>query len=253
MLNAFHSPQSVALIGATSEIGLSILKAMPHENLQTCYLVARDPERAADSLKGILPSRTKLVCINFQAEDTQSHAQIVEQLFADSDLDIAIIAAGVLGNDVNKGEVSNALDVMGVNYVASAHVMLLAAEKMRLQGHGQIEIISSFAQTRPRVDNFIYGSSKAGLDFMARGLNDKLKGTGVSICILRPGFVRTRMTKLMPEAPFTVNVEVVGKLAVKLLKDGGGIGYAPPILKWVALVFTHLPSGIFGKLSNRRK
>lgn len=251
MLNAFHSPQSVALIGATSEIGQSILKALPHDNLETCFVVARDPKRASDSLKEILPSRTKLIEINFQAEQTQSHKEIVDQLFAEGDLDIAVIAAGVLGNDPDLDEAANALDVMSVNYVASAHLMLLIAEKMKLQGHGQIEVISSFAQTRPRVDNFVYGSSKAGLDFMARGLSDKLKGTGVSICILRPGFVRTRMTRFMPEAPFTVNSDLVGKLAVKLLKSGESVGYAPPILKWVALVFKLLPSSIFGKISNR--
>lgn len=251
MLNAFHSPQAVALIGATSDIGQSILKALPHDNLDTCFVVARDPKRAAKSLQEFLPSRTTLVKVNFQAEKTQSHRAIVDQLFAEGDLDIAIIAAGVLGNNPELDESGNALDVMNVNYVASAHLMLLIAERMKSQGHGQIEIISSFAQTRPRVDNFIYGSSKAGLDFMARGLHESLISTGVSICILRPGFVRTRMTKFLPEAPFTVNSDVVGKLAVKLLKSGETIGYAPPILKGVALIFKLLPTSIFRKISNR--
>lgn len=252
MLNAFHSPQSVALIGATSEIGQSILQAMPHENLDTCFLVARDPQSAAESIKQFLPSRIKLVNIDFEAEQTQSHRDIVDRLFLEGDLDIAIIAAGVLGNDPNRDEAANALEVMQVNYVASAHLLLLIAEKMKMQGHGQIEIISSFAQTRPRIDNFVYGSSKAGLDFMARGLNEQLKDTGVSIHILRPGFVRTRMTRMMTEAPFTINKDAVGKIAVKLLKDGEPIGYAPPILKWVALIFKVLPANVFRKLSNRK-
>lgn len=252
MLNAFHSPQSVALIGATSEIGQSILKALPHDNLEKCFVVARDPKRAANALAEFLPSGTTLTNVSFQAEKTQTHKALVEQLFSDGDLDVAIIAAGVLGNDAELDEAANALEVMNVNYVASAHLMLLIAERMKWQGHGRIEIISSFAQTRPRVDNFVYGSSKAGLDFMARGLNEKLIDTGVSICILRPGFVRTRMTRLMPEAPFTVNSDKVGKLAVQLLKSGELIGYAPSILKWVALIFKILPSTIFRKISNRK-
>lgn len=252
MLNAFHSPQSVALIGATSDIGQAILKALPHDNLETCYVVARDPKLAAGSLSETLPARTKMNQVTFEASKTESHKVVVDQLFAEGDLDIAIIAIGVLGNDPDLDEVANALDVMSVNYVASAHLMLLIAERMKSQGHGQIEVISSFAQTRPRVDNFIYGSSKAGLDFMARGLNDRLDGTGVSICILRPGFVRTRMTRLMPEAPFTVNSDAVGKLAVNLLKSGEAVGYAPPVLKWVAMIFGLLPKGVFRKISNRK-
>ena len=251
MLNAFHSPQSVVLIGATSEIGQSILKALPQDNLDTCFVVARDPKRAADSLKEFLPSRARLIEINFQADETQYHREIVGHLFAEGDLDVAIIATGVLGNSPDLDDAANALDVMNVNYVACAHLMLLIAEKMKSQGHGQIEVISSFAQTRPRMDNFIYGSSKAGLDFMARGLNEKLNGAGVSIRILRPGFVRTRMTRGISEAPFTVNSDVVGKLAVKLLKGGESVGYAPPMLKWVALVFRFLPQNIFRKISNR--
>lgn len=251
MLNAFHSPQSVALLGATSEIGQAILKALPHDSLNTCYLVAREPERAATTLKDVLPNRTKLVEITFQAEATQTHKEIVDQLFSEGDLDVAIIAAGVLGNNPDLDESANALNVMTVNYVACANLMLLIAEKMKSQGHGQIEIISSFAQTRPRVDNFIYGSSKAGLDFMARGLNDKLEGTGVSINILRPGFVRTRMTKSMAEAPFAVNSDAVGKVAVNLLKGDERIGYAPSVLKYVAYVFTLMPKKIFKRISNR--
>jgi decaprenylphospho-beta-D-erythro-pentofuranosid-2-ulose 2-reductase len=190
--------------------------------------------------------------VEFQASDTVMHAQVVNRLFAEGDLDLAVIAIGVLGNDPELAESANALDVMNVNYMASGNLMLLIAERMKLQGHGQILVISSFAQTRPRVDNFVYGSSKAGLDFMARGLNDTLLGTGVSIHILRPGFVRTRMTRLIPDAPFTVNPDEVGKLAVKLLKSGDNLGYAPPILKVVALVFKLLPQNIFIKLSNRK-
>ncbi len=251
MLNAFHSPQSVALLGATSEIGQAILKALPQESLNTCFAVARDTQRAGISLKGILPNRTKIIEIAFHAEATQTHRAIVEQLFSEGDLDVAIIAAGVLGNNPGLDEFENAIDVMTVNYVACANLMLLIAEKMKLQGHGQIEIISSFAQTRPRVDNFIYGSSKAGLDFMARGLNDKLEGTGVSVSIVRPGFVRTRMTKSMQEAPFAVNADAVGKVAVDILKSEHRVGYAPSILKFVAFVFALLPTKIFKRISNR--
>jgi decaprenylphospho-beta-D-erythro-pentofuranosid-2-ulose 2-reductase len=252
MLNAFHSPQSVALIGATSQIGQSIVRALPLENLDACFVIARHPEDASLSLKQILPSRTKLYEVAFQASHTHMHKEVVERLFAEGDLDIAILALGVLGNDLELDESANALEVMNVNYVASCHLMLLIAERMKLQGHGQVLVISSFAQTRPRVDNFVYGSSKAGLDFMARGLNDTLIGTGVSIHILRPGFVRTRMTHLMPEAPFALDPDAVGKLAVKLLESGETVGYSPPILNIVASLFKLLPKNIFRKLSTRK-
>jgi decaprenylphospho-beta-D-erythro-pentofuranosid-2-ulose 2-reductase len=251
MLNGFESPQTVALLGATSEIGQAVLVHLPLENLNTCYLAARDPEKALDSLRNLLPTTTDLMAVNFHTEKTETHKQVVEQLFAQGDLDVAIIAAGTLGQDPELDYVANALNMMNVNYVGSAYLMLLIAERMQKQAHGQILIISSFAQTRPRTDNFEYGSTKAGLDFMARGLNEKLHGTGVSVSILRPGFVRTRMTKLLPTAPFATDPETVGKLAAKLLKTQGTVAYAPPILKWVAMIFKVLPQGIFRRISNR--
>ena len=251
MLNGFQSPQTVALLGATSEIGRSVLLHLPLENLNTCFLAARDPDRAADSLKKLLPTYSTIIGINFFAEKTETHDEIVDQLFAHGDLDIAIIAAGTLGNDPELDNVTNALNMMNVNYVGSAHVMLLIAERMKKQEHGQILIISSFAQTRPRTDNFEYGSSKAGLDFMALGLNEKLRGTGVSVSVLRPGFVRTRMTKLLPPAPFAVDPDTVGKLAANLIKKRGSLGYAPPILTWVAVVFRVLPQRVFRRISRR--
>jgi decaprenylphospho-beta-D-erythro-pentofuranosid-2-ulose 2-reductase len=251
MLNGFQSPQTVALLGATSEIGRSILRNLPLENLNLCYLAARDPAVAVDFLKEAIPAHTELVEIDFHAEQTQTHRYVVDQLFSRGDLDIAIIAAGTLGHDPELDAVANALNMMEVNYLGSAHLMLLIAERMKKQAHGQILIISSFAQTRPRTDNFEYGSTKAGLDFMARGLNEKLQGTGVSISVLRPGFVRTRMTKLLSPAPFAVDPDTVGKLGAALIKERGSIGYAPPILKWVALIFRALPQSVFRRISNR--
>jgi decaprenylphospho-beta-D-erythro-pentofuranosid-2-ulose 2-reductase len=251
MLNGFHSPQTVAVLGATSEIGQAVLLQLPLENLNTCYLAARDPEKALNSLKHLMPAHTELIAVNFDAEETQSHEHVVDQLFGQGDLDIAIIAAGTLGHDPKRDDVANALNMMNVNYVGSGHLMLLIAEKMKKQAHGQILIISSFAQTRPRTDNFEYGSTKAGLDFMARGLNEKLRGTGVCISVLRPGFVRTRMTKLLPPAPFAVDPDVVGKLGAKLIKKQGSVDFAPSVLKWVAIIFKVLPQGVFRRISHR--
>ena len=132
---------------------------------------------------------------------------LVNQLFGKGDLDLAIIAVGVLGNNSAKSEIENLLDAMDVNYLGTVHLLALIAERMQVQAHGTILVISSFAQVRPRNDNFAYGSTKAGLDFYARGLAAKLRGTGVEVKILRPGFVKSKMTAGMTVAPFAITTE----------------------------------------------
>jgi len=60
---------------------------------------------------------------------------------------------------------------------------------------GRMVVLSSVAGVRVRRANFIYGSSKAGLDAFTIGLGDSLRQTGASVDGgERPGWVATRMT-----------------------------------------------------------
>jgi decaprenylphospho-beta-D-erythro-pentofuranosid-2-ulose 2-reductase len=138
-----------------------------------------------------------------------------------------------------------------VNYTATAHFLSLITDRMKKQSHGQILVISSFAQVRPRPDNFAYGSTKAGIDFFARGLASTLQGTGVYIKILRPGFVTSKMTVGMDKAPFAISADECGKYGAKALQSEKLITWAPSLLKYVAIVFKALPSAIFSKISTR--
>ena len=70
-------------------------------------------------------------------------------------------------------------------------------------------VLSSVAGERARRADFIYGSSKAGLDAFAQGLGDALHGTGVHVMVVRPGFVRSRTTAGMAGAPLATTPEAV--------------------------------------------
>ena len=82
-------------------------------------------------------------------------------------------------------------------------VTVPVANKLKAQGHGTIVALSSVAGERARRSNFVYGSSKAGMDAFYQGLGDSLVGTGVKVMIVRPGFVHTKMTEGMEAAPLS--------------------------------------------------
>jgi len=233
MLNGFKSPGKIALIGSNSEIGLSILKQLPKDPAAQTILVGRTGEYAVD------------VTVK-----EQRHA-IVEKLFADGDLDIVIVAVGVLGNNPKLDEGENLLVAMEVNYTGTVHLLHLLAERMQKAGHGKILVISSFAQVRPRLDLFGYGSTKAGLDFYCRGLADKLRGTGVSLKILRPGFVKSKMTEGLVNPPLSITSEVCGKYGVKALNSRGTVTWAPSPLRYVAFIFKILPGPLYRMVADR--
>ena len=65
---------------------------------------------------------------------------------------------------------------------------------MRAQAHGWIVALSSVAGERVRRSNFVYGSTKAGFDGFFLGLGEALREHGVRVLVVRPGFVKSKMT-----------------------------------------------------------
>ena len=231
MLNSFESPQIVGLVGAGSEIGIQIVTHLNQNSLQKVLLASR---------KGNGKYKDIGIPIKCDFKSLKGRSKLVEELFSHGDLDLAIIAIGIL-----KGTLD---EVMQVNYVASVDLLFQIANRMKRQGHGKIVVLSSFAQTRPRLDNYTYGSTKAGLDFFARGLGEELRGTGVSIIILRPGFVRTKMTHGMDVAPFSITPEQAGAIGVSAISGNAAISYAPKVVGMLAFIFRMIPKFLYRKL-----
>ena len=128
---------------------------------------------------------------------------------------------------------------------------LVVAQQFRRQGHGVLVLMSSVAGVRARKDNFVYGSSKAGLDAFAQGLGDSLVGSGARVMVVRPGFVRTKMTEGMEAAPFSTTPDKVAHLIVDGLTKGSETVWAPPVLGYVFFVFRNLPRAVWRKISER--
>ena len=141
-----------------------------------------------------------------------------------------------------------AIHLAEVNYVAGVSMGLRVTAKLRRQGHGTLVVLSSVAAERGRASNFVYGSSKAGLDTFAQGLGDALAGTGVRVLVVRPGFVRTRMTAGLAEAPFACDPDDVGRAVARALRSGAQTLWVPAALRPVMSGVRHLPRPIFRRL-----
>ena len=102
--------------------------------------------------------------VDLDARDATSHAATIEKAFAGGDIDVAVVAFGLLGEPERAWtDADHALELAEVNYTAPVHLGVLLAERMRAQGHGVIVALSSVAGERVRRSNFVYGSTKAGL------------------------------------------------------------------------------------------
>lgn len=251
VLDAVGNPQTILLLGGTSEIGLAICDRYLRDAPARVVLAALpdDPGRqdAAAHVKAAGARSVEL--IDFDGLDTGSHPTMIDAAFAGGDVDVAIVAFGLLGDAEELWQNQRkAVQIAEINYTAAVSVGVLVGEKMREQGFGQIIAMSSAAGERVRRSNFVYGSTKAGLDGFYLGLGEALREYGVRVLVIRPGQVRTRMSAHIKEAPLTVDKEYVAELAVSASAKGKELVWAPGAFRYVMMVLRHIPRPIFRKL-----
>lgn len=251
MINAVGNPQTLLLLGGTSEIGLAIVEEYLRKAPARVILAAlpNDPLRddAVAQMKGA--GATKVDLIDFDALDTENHPEVIARAWADGDVDVAIVAFGM---DADAEELwqnqTKAIRVAEINYTAAVSVGVLLGEKMKAQGYGRIIAMSSVAGERVKRANFVYGSAKAGLDGFYLGLGEALAPFGPRVTVVRPGQVRTKFSAHVEEAPLTVDKEDVAALAVAASAKGKEIVWAPGAFRYVMMVLRHVPRAIFRKL-----
>jgi len=251
VLDAVGNPQAILLLGGTSEIGLAICERYLRNAHARIVLAAmpNDPGRddAVAQMKAAGARSVEL--IDFEATDPESHPKTIDAAFARGDIDVAIVAFGVLGDAEELWQDQRkAVLAAEINYTAAVSVGVLLGEKMRAQGFGQIIAMSTVAGERVRRSNFVYGSSKAGLDGFYLGLAEALRECGVHVLVIRPGQVRTRMSAHVKEAPLTVDKEYVANLAVTAAAKGKELVWAPAAFRYVMMVLRHIPRSVFRRL-----
>ncbi|MFF5975909.1 decaprenylphospho-beta-D-erythro-pentofuranosid-2-ulose 2-reductase [Streptomyces sp. NPDC012769] len=249
MKDAFGAPQSLLVLGGTSEIGLATARRLIARRTRTVWLAGRPSPAltaAADSLRAL---GAEVHTVPFDALDTGSHEERLGKLFTEGDIDMVLLAFGVLGDqERDEADPLAAVRVAQTNYTGAVSASLVCAQALQAQGHGSLVVLSSVAGERARRANFIYGSSKAGLDAFAQGLGDALHGTGVHVMVVRPGFVRSKMTEGRAEAPLATTPEAVATAIELGLRRRSETVWVPGALRMVMSALRHVPRPLFRRL-----
>ncbi len=253
MQDALGSPQSALVLGGSSEIALATVRRLIDARCRHVVLAVRDLEAAEAPAAELRARGAEVELVAFDALDTASHAKVIGDVFDGvTDIDLVLLAFGVLGDQAMfDADPEAAADAARINYVGAVSSGLVVANLLRAQGHGTLVVLSSVAAERPRKTNFVYGSSKAGLDAFAQGLGDALIGTGARVMVVRPGFVHTRMTAGMDAQPFSTTPDVVAAQITRGLERGSTTVWAPPIVRWMFVVLRHLPRPLWRIVSAR--
>ena len=252
MLDAFGQPQTLVVLGGTSDIAGAIVGSLAAGRCRSVVLAGRDAAALGGAADRAREAGAEVVeTVVFDATDVGHAGETVERCFAAAGgpVDMVLVAVGLLGDqhrdEVDAGRVA---ELITVNFTWPAAAAAAAADRLRGQGQGRIVVLSSVAGVRVRRANFLYGAAKAGLDAFARGLAEATRGSGVGVQVVRPGFVRTKMTAGLRPAPLAASPEEVAEAVRRGCGTDRPVIWAPPVLRWAFLVLRHLPQPLWRRL-----
>lgn len=190
--------------------------------------------------------------MSFDAADMDAHAEFLDSVEeAVGPIGTAVVCFGILGSQ-EQAEVDSAhvREIAVVDYAAQVSILTELAQRMEQPGGPQRHIIafSSIAGWRARRANYVYGSTKAGLDAFCQGLMDRLHGSNVAMVLARPGFVIGSMTTGMKPAPLSVTPDVVAERVVAHMRTKprkSATLWIPGALRALAYVMAVVPRPIW--------
>ncbi|HYZ97820.1 MAG TPA: SDR family oxidoreductase [Acidimicrobiales bacterium] len=184
--------------GASSGIGATLARMLAAEGTGI-VAVARDKQRL-DALAAELVERHPGVTVEVLPADLADADQLaaVEGRIADPErpVDLVVNNAGFgtygpfvdADRDVEEQEIR-------VNVVALMRLTHAAARSMVARGRGAIVNVSSVAGLQAAPGNATYGATKAFVASFSEAVSVELRGTGVTLTTVLPGFTRTEFQR----------------------------------------------------------
>jgi decaprenylphospho-beta-D-erythro-pentofuranosid-2-ulose 2-reductase len=145
--NALGEPQTIVLLGGTSDIGLAIVREMLNPTTRTVVLACRNIDGGERAAAGLRHDAVAVEVVPFDGADTDSHAEFARSLSKKyGDIDVAIVAFASLGDGaVTSVDPAAATEVAHLDFTGVVSSTVAIANQMRVQGHGSIVLLSSVA------------------------------------------------------------------------------------------------------------
>ncbi len=241
--------KSVLILGAGSDVA----RALARELAQAGYdlqLAGRKVEELAKDARDLeirfgIQSRA----LYFDALDLDTHQSFYEAL---KPRPMGVVAAfGLLGEeDLARHNQQEWLRIIHTNYTGCVSILTIAANNLEQSGEGFIVGISSVAGDRGRAANYVYGSAKAGLSAFLSGLRNRLHKRGVRVITVKPGFIKTKMTRELDLPPrLTASPEEAATDIFRAISKRKDVIYTRWIWRWIMLVIRNIPERVFKRLS----
>lgn len=195
------STRTALVTGANRGIGLGIATALSQAGLRV-LLAARDRERGEAAAAALRAAGGDVRVIALDVANTASIDACCDALAAEgvqsSHVDVLVNNAAIMeaqGGCALAEDLGLLRRTLETNTIGAVHLMQRLAPPMRERGYGRIVNVSSDMGSLEHMHarDLSYRVSKAALNAATRVFADELRGTGVLVNCLNPGWVRTRM------------------------------------------------------------
>lgn len=243
------------IVGASSGIGAALARILAREGY-TLALVARRGAELDALAQEVNAATGSLVARAYpcDARDYDAAPALYTRILADfgaSSLAAAIYVSGVMpaGEDDARWTFEQERETIETNLLGAIRWLDLSAETMTKQGHGALIGVSSVAGDRGRRGNSAYQASKAGLSTYLESQGYRLRGRGVRVVTIKPGYVATPMTAgLRMPKPLVSSPQKIARRIARACRSGSGAIYTPSYWAPIMWVIRHLPSGVLARL-----
>jgi len=245
-----RAPRNILVVGATSAIARALAERFGRAG-DRLALAARDADELL-ALAADIRLRTGAIveALPLDVADFGAFEGFVEQVAAalGGRIDGVVFCQGFMAEQ-EAAEKDGALvrRMAEVNHVSGAVLACLIGERLTRPG-GFVCAISSVAGDRGRQSNFLYGSTKAALNTAMDGLRVKLSKVGVSVTVVKPGFVDTSMTWGLPGMFLVASPERVARDMERAIMKRRAVVYTPWFWRWIMLIIRSIPGVVFNRM-----
>lgn len=236
--------KTILITGATSGIGLALFE----------HYVARGDKVIAcgrDSTKlSLLSKKAYKTCLF----DLNNPAAIENQLKGVGEIDIVLLNAGDCRyiDDAKNFDGKLFADIITTNLTSLG--WLLQFTLPQLINGGQLVLVSSSATILPFPRSEAYGSSKAGMDYLANSLRLDLAEHNIDVTLVHPGFVKTPLTdKNDFNMPFIITSSEAASRIITGVDERKRYLHFPKRLTLLLKFISYLPSSLWQKIITRKQ
>ncbi len=241
----------VVITGASSGIGAALAREYASRGATLALIARRGDELRR--LASTLPVETFLYPLDVTdaaalaaaAADFIARAGVPDRVIAN-----AGISAGTLTQEA--ADLPAFERLLQVNVLGLVNTFHPFIEPMRAAGGGTLAGIASVAGVRGLPGSGAYSASKAAAISYLESLRGDLRGSGVKVVTVAPGYIETPLTAINDyRMPFLLTVEDGARRIVRVIESGTSYAVVPWQMAVVSRIMRLLPNAVFDALASR--